>query len=70
MLQPIEGYYDGKHILPLGEIKSGKHYKVRITFLEELSPEEEVRMLASHSDAFDFWSDPKEDLYQDYLSNA
>lgn len=70
MLQPIDGYFDGKHIVPLGEIKTGKHYKVRITFLEELSPEEELRMLTSSSEGFAFWNDPKEDLYQDYLPNA
>ena len=70
MLQPIDGYFDGKHIVPLGEIKSKKHYKVRITFLEELSPEDELRMLTSGSDAFEFWNDPGEDLYQDYLPNA
>jgi len=70
MLQPIDGYYDGKNIVPLGEIKSAKHYKVRITFLEELTTEEEIRLLASHSNAFEFWNDPKEDIYQDYLPNA
>jgi hypothetical protein len=70
MLQPIEGYFDGKHIVPLSAIKENKHYKVRITFIEELSPEDEIRLLASHSDAFEFWNDPKEDIYQDYLPNS
>ena len=70
MLQPIEGYFDGTHIMPLEELKTGKHYRVRITFLEELTPEEELRLQASHSDAFEFWNDPKEDIYQDYLPNA
>ena len=70
MLQPIEGYFDGKNILPLVEIKDKKHYKVRITFLEELSSEDETRLLVSQSDAFDFWNDPKEDLYQDYIPNT
>jgi hypothetical protein len=70
MLQPIEGYFDGKYIVPLSEIKEKKHYKVKITFLEELSPEDEIRLLSSHSEAFDFWNDPKEDIYQDYLPNS
>ena len=70
MLQAIEGYYDGKHVLPFGKIADTKHYKVRITFLEELSPEDEIRLLASQSDAFEFWNDPKEDLYQDYIPNS
>jgi len=28
---------------------------------------EELRNLTSNSDAFDFWSDEREDIYQDYL---
>jgi hypothetical protein len=67
MLTPIEGYYDGNRIVPLAKIPSGKHFRVKITFLEELTPDEESRLAASHSDAFEFWNDPREDLYQDYL---
>jgi hypothetical protein len=29
--------------------------------------EEEIRMLTANSDAFDFWEDEREDIYQDYL---
>jgi hypothetical protein len=67
MQTTIEGYYDGKRIVPLAKIPEQKHYRVKITFLEELSPEEETRIATSHSDAFEFWNDPREDLYQDYL---
>ena len=67
MQSAIEGYYDGRRIVPLAKIVSGKHYRVKITFLEELTPDEETRLAASNSDAFEFWSDPREDLYQDYL---
>jgi hypothetical protein len=66
-MQTIEGYFDGERIVPLGKIPRSKHYRVRITLLEELSPEEEIRLASSHSDAFEFWNDPKEDLYQDCL---
>jgi hypothetical protein len=34
--------------------------------IEEIA-EEEMRMVAAHSDAFEFWEDPREDLYQDYI---
>ena len=67
MRTTIEGYYDGKRIVPLAKIHNDKHYRVKITFLEELSPDEEARIAASHSDAFEFWNDPRENLYQDYL---
>ena len=66
-MNTIEGVFDGKRIIPLGAIEGTKHYRVQITFVEELTPEEEVRLVASHSDAFEFWNDTREDLYQDYL---
>ncbi len=31
--------------------------------------DDEVRELTSDSDAFSFWEDPREDLYQDYLKS-
>jgi hypothetical protein len=66
-MQTIEGYFDGKRIVPLTKIRDTRHRRVSITLLEEISPEEEARMAASQSDAFEFWSDPREDLYQDYI---
>jgi hypothetical protein len=66
-IHTIEGFFDGKHIVPLGSIPTHEHRKVRITFLEEISPEEEMRLASSQSDAFEFWNDSREDLYQDYL---
>lgn len=29
--------------------------------------DEEIRMLTSNSDAFDFWEDEREDIYQDFI---
>jgi len=31
--------------------------------------EEEIRKFVSNSDAFDFWKDEREDIYQDYLTS-
>ncbi len=69
-MQTMEGYFDGKNILPLGEIESSKRYRVRITFLEELTREEDLRLLTSHSDPFTFWNDEREDIYQDYVKEV
>lgn len=66
-MQTIEGYFDGKRIVPLAKMPDSHHRRVKITLLEEISPEEETRLAASHSDAFEFWNDHREDLYQDYL---
>lgn len=64
----IQGIYDGKKLIPLEKIPQGKKYKVIITFLEELSEVEETRFFASQSDAFGFWENKEEDLYQDFLT--
>ena len=68
-MDTIEGYFDGERIIPLAKIPRGTHRRVQIVLLEELTHEEEVRLAASHSDAFDFWSDSNEDIYQDYVKS-
>jgi hypothetical protein len=40
---------------------------VIITFLEEISEDEEIRNFSAQTDAFSFWKDEREDIYQDYL---
>ena len=63
----IKGIYDGKKIVPLEKFTLGKKYKGVITFIEELDDEEALRNLFAQTDAFSFWHDQKEDIYQDYL---
>jgi hypothetical protein len=66
----IKGIYDGKKIIPLEELPPDKKFKVLITLLEEIEEIENdagIRDFSSNSDAFDFWNDKKENLYQDYL---
>ena len=66
----IKGIYDGKKIVPLEKFTLGKKYKVVITFVEELDDEEALRNLFAQTDAFSFWHDQKEDIYQDYLAKG
>ena len=66
----IQGYFDGKRIVPLEAFPFGKHYKVTITFDKELAEDEEVRLFASQTDSFTFWENPAEDVYNDYLVRA
>ena len=67
----VTGIYDGKSIYPTEAISDKKKYKVIITFVEELDSTESenlaMRNFGKHSSAFDFWNDPNEDIYQDYL---
>jgi len=63
----IQGIYDGKFILPLEAIPTQRKYKIIITFVEEITEDEDVRAFAAQSDAFQFWESEEEDLYQDFL---
>ncbi|MEQ9425876.1 MAG: hypothetical protein RJQ09_15740 [Cyclobacteriaceae bacterium] len=63
----IKGISDGQQITPLEELPQ-KKYKVLITLLEEVDELEEERIFSSNLKAFEFWNNPKEDLYQDYLT--
>ena len=63
----IKGIYDGKKVIPLEELPPDKKFKVLITLLEEIDSDEEIRDFSSNTDAFDFWNDKRENIYQDYL---
>ncbi len=66
----VKGIYDGKKIYPTESIKEAKKYKVIITFLEEINDDEEKHLRsfgANTNAALDFWNNPEEDVYQDYL---
>ena len=67
MMLSIQGIYDGKTIKPLGVMPKNKKYKVLITFIEEIDDAEQLRYFSAQTDAFDFWEDSREDIYQDYL---
>jgi hypothetical protein len=67
----IKGIYDGTAIVPLGKLPKGKKFKVIITFIEEITDEEEeIRAFSTQSEAFGFWESEEEDLYQDFLPSA
>lgn len=66
----IRGIFDGKTIKALENIPVSGTSKVIITFLDTIDIEaEEIRKLSSQSDAFDFWENENEDIYQDYLKS-
>ena len=44
-----------------------KKYKILITLLEEFDNDEEIRNFTSQEDAFSFWNNDKENIYQDYI---
>jgi hypothetical protein len=69
-METIRGIYDGQKFVALENFHRRKKYKVIITFLEELDEDEEIRNFSAQTDAFSFWHDEREDIYQDYLEKA
>lgn len=63
----IEGIYDGKNFIALEKFPVKKKFKVIITFVEEFDESEELRDFAARTDAFNFWENSEEDIYQDFL---
>ena len=63
----IKGIYDGKKVIPLEPLPENKKYKILITLLEEFDSDEEIRSFTSQEDAFYFWYNEKENIYQDYI---
>ena len=63
----IKGIYDGKKVIPLEPLPENKKYKILITLLEEFDSNEEIRGFTSQEDAFSFWYNEKENIYQNYI---
>ena len=64
----IEGIYDGKNFIALEKFPVKKKFKVIITFVEEFDEAEDIRDFAAQTDAFEFWENEEEDIYQDFLT--
>ena len=66
----IHGIYDGKTIKITDKVTEKKKYKVVITFIEEISQnDEDLRTFSSQTKGLEFWNDSREDVYQDYLNS-
>lgn len=67
----VKGIFNGRSFRLLEKLPqiSRRKYKVIITFIEEVKDgeENELRNFTSQSDAFDFWNNTSENIYQDYL---
>jgi len=65
----VRGIYDGKSVKITDKISEKKKYKVVVTFIEELQKDDnDIRDFSVQTSGLDFWENPKEDLYQDYLN--
>ena len=65
----VNGIYDGKTVKITDKITEKKKFKVVVTFIEELEPaDEDLRNFSAQTKGLDFWENPEEDIYQDYLT--
>jgi len=67
----VKGIYDGKSVFLIDKFTEKKKYKVVVTFLEEINDDhEELRNFSAKTNGLQFWENPKEDIYQDYLKKT
>ena len=63
----VTGVYDGKTVIFTEPATHYKEGKVIITFLDEDDDENvHLRNFGMQNNAFDFWNNPAEDVYEDY----
>ena len=65
----FKGIFDGKNVIIKDKVPFSEKQDVLVTFLDESNEDETelIRSFGSSSNAFKFWEDEKEDIYQDYL---
>ena len=63
----VRGIFDGKAIQLLEKVDAKPNALVVVTFIEEEVVEDGLREMAAQANGFDFWNDPKEDVYQDFM---
>jgi hypothetical protein len=64
----VKGIYDGKNILLAENIKETRKFRVVVTFIEELEQNDnDLRDFSAQTNGLDFWSNEKENIYQDFL---
>jgi len=65
----VHGIYDGKTVKITDKISEKKKFKVVVTFIEELEQvDNELRNFSAQTRGFDFWEDPGENIYQDFVT--
>ena len=65
----VNGIFDGKVVRITDKITEKRKYKVVVTFIEEIQPDDKVlRDFSAQTTGLDFLEDPREDIYQDYLT--
>ena len=66
----VNGIYDGKSVKITDKLTEKKKYRVVVTFIEELKPDDaDLRDFSAQTTGLDFWEDSREDIYQDYLKS-
>ena len=69
-MKTVDGIFDGKRVYLLEKVKGNKKSRVTVSFGDELTEEEIAGLFPAYaqSDAFGFWHNSEEDIYQDMVS--
>lgn len=67
-MQTVKGLYKGGKVELLEHVDIDKPCKVIVTFVED-DDVNALRKYSADEDAFSFWNDSGEDVYQDYLKS-
>lgn len=66
----VRGIFDGKAIQLLEKVDARPNAQVVVTFIEEDPLEDPLRDMTAQANGFDFWNDPREDVYQDLIGKG
>lgn len=66
----VKGVFDGTTVRLLEQVNVPANSYVIVTFVEDVSQSDHVRDMSASPNGFEFWEDPKEDIYQDYLNSG
>ena len=64
----VKGIFDGRVIQLLEKVEAKPNARVVVTFMDDDVVEDGLRDMVASPNDFDFWNDPREDVYQDFMA--
>ena len=66
-MEAVRGIFNGQSIQLLEKVEAKANTRVLVTFLDEENSIDGIREMTAQPNGFDFWNNPAEDIYQDFL---
>jgi len=64
----VKGIFNGQTIQLLEKVEAKQNTKVLVTFLDENDPEDDTKDLTAQANGLEFWTNSREDIYQDFFT--